>query len=285
MSTLTTLRPLFTIKKDSLYRFLFFSFLFIGYLNTVLRISLESNITLFRVLLPVMIIFSFFIFRSTMIKFCGIVFVFLVYGIFNSLVTSRFENFNVVYFLHYCTLIFLGLLTFSLIRKYGPHVVFNHLRTVYILMLIIAALQFIFQFEIPNTYYRGTLNIYYWVENDLSTALAAFIPFLLAAPNKKTANWILGFLGIAVIVYNSSRIAILSIIFFIVFKALNRFGRTGYIVSAVTVLLLFLVFKDYKLEGNTLYQLLINPFQHIFTLTTYTQYGSIYDRTNALISD
>lgn len=283
MSTLAELRPLFTVRKDSIYKFLFYSFLLIGYFNAVLRTSLESGITLFRVLLPVMILVSFVIFKSMTVKYCAVVIVLLIYALFTTQMMSNFETFNVIYFLHYCTIIFVSLLTLALIRKFGIASVYNHLRNVYILMIAMGILQFYYPYELPNTYYRQTINAFYWVENDLSTALAAFIPFLLMSSNKKYVNWVLAFLGIAIIIYNSSRIALLALIFFIVFKILNRFGWMGYAIAALTVLLLFLLFKDFKLESNTLYQLLVEPFGHIFSLSRYDRFGSIYDRTNALI--
>lgn len=272
-----------TIKKDSLYKLLFFSFLFIGYLNATLRPNLESNITLFRVLLPVFFLFSFVLFKTTMIKCVIVIFIFFIYGVFTAMVMSSFENFNVVYFLHYSTLIFLAFLTFAMIRRFGIHSLYTHLKLVYVLMIALAILQFFYPYELPNTLYRLTLNIYYWVENDFSTALAAFIPFLLVDRNKKILNWILAFLGVLIIIYNSSRIALLSILFFVIFKLLNRFGWAGYTLSAIAVFFLFIIFKDYKLEGNSIYQMLVDPFGHIFSLTTYSQVGSIFDRTNALI--
>lgn len=283
MMVISEHQTLLTIKKESLYKSIFFSFLFIGYLSATLRLSVESNLTLFRVLLPLIFLFSFFLFKPTMIKCCIVIFIFFLYGVFTSIFMSRFETFNVVYFLHYSTLIFLGLLTFAFIKRFGAQALYNHLRWVYIIMIVLAILQFLLAFELPSTYYRGTLNIYYWVENDFTTALASFIPFLLVAPNKKKMNWILAFLGTLIIIYNSSRIALLSILFFIIFKSLNRFSWVGYVISAIVVIALLFIFRDYKLESNTLYQLLVDPFSHIFTLTPYTQFGSIYDRTNALI--
>lgn len=273
----------FKVSKDSLTKIFFYSFLLAGYLNTVLRPDPESDLSLFRILLPLAFFFYCYSFPAATIRCGSIIAVFLIYGFVCSFFISRFENFNFIYFLHYATIIFIGSLTFSLINRLGIQSVYNHLRFVYKVMITLAILQFITNYEFPNTEYLGTINIYYWVDNDFSAALAAFIPFLLLAPNKKVTNKILAGLGIAIIAYNGSRIALLSIILFLLFSTLHRWKWFGYSTALILGVCLFLYFKDYKLGGDTLTQLLVDPINRIATIDPYEEGGSIYDRTNALI--
>ena len=273
----------FTIKKDSILKSFFFFFLVTGYLNTVLRISPDSDVTLFRVLLPVAFCIFCIVFRRFALQCSVLLAVLLVYGGVCSYFISRFQNFNFIYYLHYASVVFISFLTFALARRFGVQSVFNHLRAVYILMICLAVFQFITDFQFPNTEYLGTINIYYWVDNDFAAALAAFIPFLLFTQDHKTTNKCLAALGIAIIAYNGSRIALLSIIFFLLFSSLDRLKWLGHLTALLVGIGLFLYFKDYKLGGDTLTQLLMEPFRHITSLTPYDKGGSIYDRTDALI--
>jgi hypothetical protein len=273
----------FKVNKDSLTKVFFYSFLIAGYLNTVLRPAPESDLSLFRILLPIAFFFYCYSFTPAAIRCGAIIAVFLCYGLICSFFISRFENFNFIYFLHYATIMIIASVTFSLINRLGIQSVYNHLRFVYKIMIALAVFQFFTDFEFPNTEYLGTLNIYYWVNNDFASALAAFIPFLLLAPDKKLSNAVFAGLGVAIVAYNGSRIALLSILFFLLFISLNRLKTVGYVLASIVGLGLFLYFKDYKLGGDTLSQLIVDPFKHIATLSPYERTGSIYDRTNALI--
>ena len=139
--------PKVVLKKESLYEFLIFVFLFTSYLNTVLRLNPESDVTLFRLLLPVAFLCFLFLFRAMMIKYIIILFIFLIYGILVSVFISRFETFNVSYFLHYGTLIFLVMITFEIIKRFGVQAVYQHLRLVYVVMVGLAIFQFIYSFK------------------------------------------------------------------------------------------------------------------------------------------
>ena len=271
------------LKKDLLIKSFFYFFLITGYLNTVLRADPGNDFTVFRILLPFAFCAFCFAFTPIAIRCITIIGVFLIYGIICSYFFSRFQNFNFLYFLHYATLIFIASLTFALISRIGRQSVFHHLRGVYLVMIALAIFQFFTGFEFPNTAYVGTINIFYWVDNDFGAALAAFIPFLLFSPKKKVSNKILAGLGIAIIAYNGSRIALLSIIFFLLFSALYRFRWLGYATALILGIGLFLYFKEYKLGGDTLAQLIVDPIKRIITLNPYDKGGSIYDRTNALI--
>jgi hypothetical protein len=271
------------IRRDVVAGFFIFAFLFTGYLNTVLRPSMESNITFFRILLPFAFIAFCVFFKSYALRCIGLILIFFLYGFACSYFISRFHNFNFIYFFHYCTLIFVGFLTFAGIHRLGVKSFYNHLRSIYVLMLILAGIQFLTHYEFPNTDFLGTLNIYYWVDNDFGAALASFIPFLWVAPEKKTANKILAGIGALIIAYNGSRIALLSLIVFIIFISVTKIRWLGILLAAVVAVALFYYFKDYKLGGDSLSALLVDPFKHIATLTPYQEAGSIYDRTNALI--
>jgi hypothetical protein len=272
-----------SINKTVFLKVFIYAFLIIGYLNTILRLNPEGNLTLFRLLMPVAFLILFVFFTPFAMRYVTLLLIFFIYGFIASYYVSRFGNFNLAYFFHYGTLIFIGVLIFAIIKRFGIESVYNHLRGVYILMIVLAGFQFLTDFEFPNTTYLGTINIYYWVDNDFGAALASFIPFLLVNPKKKITNKLLAAIGLIIIAYNGSRIALLSIIVFLLFNAVSRIRWFGFVLAGILGLALFIIFKDYKLGGDTLYELLVDPFRHISTLTSYDKAGSINDRTNALI--
>lgn len=274
----------FAFSRLGLSKLLLYTFLITGYLNTILRVNEESNITLFRILLPLALFYLFIKSQEKFTKLLIILIVLLLYGILNSYLISQYNSFNFIYFLHYFTLIFLAFLVWFIVEKFGVFSLYTHLRAIYIVMIILSLFQFLTDFEFPNTHYLGTINIYYWVDNDFAAALAAFIPFLWVSPDKRSSNRLLAILGVIIIAYNSSRIALLSIVFFAIFISLNRFRWVGYILAATFSAMILLLLKDYKLGGDSLYQLIVDPFRHIFMLEPYHgKWGSVYDRTNALI--
>lgn len=150
-------------------------------------------------------------------------------------------------------------------------------------MMCLSLFQYVTDFEFPNTHYLGTINVFFWIDNDFAAAIAAFIPILLMDKNRQLINRSLAALGIVIIAYNGSRIALLAMLFFMLFKLLNDFKWLGVVLSLVLGISLFFVFRDYKLGGDTLQGLLVEPFVHIFSLNPYGLGGSIYDRTDALI--
>lgn len=271
------------IRKDYLERVLVYFFLFTGYCNTVLRLSDESDFTLFRILLPIGFAYFFWQYSKSAILCASAIFSFFIYGLFTSLFLSRFSGFSVVHLLHYTTLIFLLFFTSSLIRRFGILSVFAHLRSIYVLMIFLAAVQLLTAFEFPNTTYRGTLNIFFGVDNDFAAALAVMIPALLMDRLHPFSSKILAGAGTAIIAYNGSRIALIALVLFVIFILLNKYSYLGWIFSSLGVVILFFVFRDYRLGGDSLEKLLLEPFQHIFTLTPSGMHGSIYYRTDALI--
>jgi hypothetical protein len=150
-------------------------------------------------------------------------------------------------------------------------------------MIVLAIFQSATNFQFPNTNYVGTINIFYWVDNDFSAALAAFIPILLIDKNHRNLNRLLALIGIVIIAYNGSRIALLSMMVFVLFILVNRVKWLGFVLFLLGTLLAFIVLREFTLGGDSLYQLIVDPIKHIVTLTPYAGGGSIYDRTNALI--
>jgi hypothetical protein len=271
------------ISRESIEKFFIFFFLFTGYLNTVLRLNVESNLTLFRILLPLG--YSYFLWRFTKSAvMCTLVLLlFLFYGFITSEFLFRLGGFSYVFFLHYATIIYLLFFVGSVIKEFGLMTVHRHLKSVYVLMLGLAIFQFVTDFQFPNTNYVGSINIFYWVDNDFSAALAAFIPILLVDKTHQKLNKLLALIGIIIIAYNGSRIALLAMFVFILFLLVNRVKWLGFILFLLGSILIFIVLREYKLGGDSLQQLITDPVEHIVTLTPYGRGGSIYDRTDALI--
>jgi teichuronic acid biosynthesis protein TuaE len=273
------------LNKKIVIRFIFFSILAFGYLNAVLRVSPESKFTLFRILIPLIFIYtlfdSFFQFR----KFYIIFLVLLIYGFINSVFISKWHSFNFAYFLHYATLLLLFFLVKVYSNKFGFDVFYKHLKQFYFFMVFMGFIQILTKIPWPNVELRDSPNIFFSVENDYAAALGVFIPFLIIdKTGNKYINWLIAFAGFYIIIIAEARIAMISIILFLFLILWDRFKIIGSIIFILFLNIGYNVLNEIDLGGNNFFELFIDPINHIVNLEPYNIGGSIYDRTDALIN-
>jgi hypothetical protein len=272
------------LNKKQIFRFIFFLILIFGYLNAVLRVSPESKFTLFRILIPLILIYtlfdSFFQFR----KFYIILLSLLIYGFINSVFISKWHSFNFTYFLHYATLLLLFFLVKVYSNKFGFDVFYKHLKQFYIFMVFMGFIQMLTKIPWPNVELRESPNIFFSVENDYAAALGVFIPFLIIdKTGNKYINWLIAFAGFSIIFIAEARIAMISIILFVFLILWDRFKIIGSIIFILFFNIGYKALNEIDLGGNNLFELLIDPLFHFVNLEPYNKGGSIYDRTDALI--
>lgn len=272
------------LKKSILLKCALFTILIIGYLNAVLRVSPDSGFTLFRILIPVILLYTLFADFGKFWKFYVILVVMLAYGLVNSLFISPWHSFNFVYFLHYVTLLLLFFLVKVYAKKVGYEVFYKHLKYFYIFMVSMAYIQVVTRIPFPNVELRDAPNIFFAVENDLSAALGIFVPFLIV-DNKgnKYINWLLAFAGFYLTVLAEARIAMLSIIFFALLMLWDRFKLIGTIIFFIMLTVGLSILSELDIGGNNLFELFIDPVEHIVNLEPYNFGSSVTDRTDALI--
>jgi hypothetical protein len=272
------------LKKNILISYTFFLILIFAYLNAVLRISPESKLTLFRILIPLILIYTLIDSFSQFKSFYKILFIMLIYGLINSLLISKWNSFNFTYFLHYSTLLLLFFLVKVYSNKIGLHIFYKHLKYFYIFMVIMGFLQILTRIPWPNVEFRESPNIFFLVENDYAAALGIFIPFLLIdKTGNKYINWLLALAGFYIIIIAEARITMISLILFFIFILWDRFKIIGSLILLLFIYFGYNLLNEIDLGGNNLTELFKDPFMHIANLEPYNMGGSIYDRTDALI--
>jgi hypothetical protein len=272
------------LNKKILLRYTFFLILIFGYLNAVLRVSPESKFTLFRILIPLILIYTLFYSFSQFRKFYFIILVLLIYGFINSVFISKWHSFNFTYFLHYATLLLLFFLVKVYSNKFGFDVFYKHLKLFYIFMVFMGFIQILTKIPWPNVELRESPNIFFSVENDYAAALGVFIPFLLIdKTGNKYINWSIAFAGFYIIIIAEARIAMISLILFVFLSLWDRFKIIGSLILLLIFNIGYNILREVDLGGNNLFELFIDPFKHIVNLEPYNMGGSIYDRTDALI--
>jgi hypothetical protein len=272
------------LNKKKIFRFIFFLILIFGYLNAVLRVSPESKFTLFRILIPVIILYTFFDSFIKFKKFYIVLFLLLIYGFINSVYISKWHSFNFSYFLHYATLLLLFFLVKVYSNKIGLEIFYKHLKSFYVFMVLMGFVQLLTKIPWPNVELRETPNIFFSVENDFAAALAIFLPFLIIdKTGNKYINWLLALAGFYFIIIVEARIAIISLILFIFLILWDRYKIIVTIISLFFLNIGYNLLNQIDLGGNNLFELLIDPFIHFVNFDPYNLGGSIYDRTDALI--
>ena len=181
-------------------------FLLSAFLNAVLKASPESDITVFRILLP-FVFACFFAKRKKKFKvfllLTAFFFTFQVVSV--SLANYSISFVQVVFTGHYLTMIFVFFLTVDYFER-DPHDLYRFLRLFYTLLVLFLLIEYLVDIQLPNTNDRG-LNAWYWNQNDASLAVAGFLILALRMGDLR-GMWPVHMLAIVIIVLNDSRAAL-----------------------------------------------------------------------------
>lgn len=197
-----------------------FSILFIAaFLDPILRISAESDITLFRVgIFAFLAVFSFKLLRLPGAKTAiAIGTVWAIYMACQILIFGHWNNFSVLSYaaLVLCLIVYL-FINYSCCIIYNTISLFKLLYFWYIFIVLLSIIQLLTDLKIPNAPFRESVaRIYFGQENDTSTALAAFFPFLLYRLRKDAFAAPLLIAGIATVYLNGTRMVLLAIGFYL----------------------------------------------------------------------
>jgi len=268
-----------------------------SYLHAVLRISPESPVSLYRVLVPTTLFVLIFFHKKSLKP----TFIFILILI-NSLFLSFNYEFDVfqswAFLLHYVAIFNLFMIVFYLFNtsKFNLLYVVNYYF--FIVSLVLAWLEYAFNFQLPNTafYNDGSVSAFNWNQNELATALLSFVPLLLFYEKRLAVKVVLMFLLVVLLYINDAKFSLLGISFgFIayffkhVFWSMGGFGLLSLMILGGFLIMPFIVsygtmtllFSSYGLGFN---ELLLDPLVNILTLTPYDNaYGSIPARVNAII--
>jgi teichuronic acid biosynthesis protein TuaE len=208
-------------------------------------------------------------------------------------------SFYVVQTLHHISILNIFLITYYFVRANNSYKFYNFLKFFAIFSIIIAILELIFNFRLPNTaiYFDGSVSAFNWNQNELGTALIAFVPLLLVFEQSKTFKMTLIFIFIFIFFINDSKLTLIGLIvglFFYFLKNyildLNKFIKVIFVLLVPFTISILIVlpydqiiipFKNYNISLDGL---LIEPLKKIINLEPFPDFGaSIQTRANAII--
>lgn len=279
----------FNLNYKILRRYIYLAIIIIAGLSTVLRPSINSNITLIRVLLPIIFI-DFFVRKPKKgIEFLSIILILLLYSLFVSYLVSRFHTFSVVFFFYYTTVIFFYYYSEDLIQKVSVHHVYVFLKNLFKILIVLGFFQLYFGGVYINTQDRlPAVNTFFWNENEYSSIFSIFIPLFFL----KESNWLKYFwIGSALVlmIHNDAKLALIATFLFFggflmtKFK-IFKFKYVGLALLALFLIILLYLGRDYDIQGKyTINVFLTGLYEHIMALETFRHIGSFNARSNAII--
>ncbi|MGL5052365.1 MAG: O-antigen ligase family protein [Cetobacterium sp.] len=295
----------YSTEKSSKIKIYMYMTLSLSYLNTVLRLTEGSSLTLFRLFLPFTLVAilcknpkSLFKNIFYLIIFCTLS-LFLSERYFFIKKAAFIQRINSLTFLSFYIMIGIVYLVIQTLKKIEgmefKEKFYSFLYKFNCFTIMFTILQWLFKFNIPNTTsYRNTgLTAFYWTENEVSVVLASFFPFLLMEfidNKKRKKNLILIILSLMIIYYNDSKIVLIGTIFQITLYflfSINLFKKIFFIINCI-FLLLVLISNNLKIQFSnsslSIYEMLAEPIYRIVNLKPYGDtYGSITNRTDVLI--
>ena len=255
-----------------------------AFLNSILRSSEESVVTLYRVLLPFTLLLTITIFwRAAITRY-------LVYSL---LITAAYS---------FCQLYFASKMTDPFCLSYTANILsliafiylvtiwmslcdypsfLRHLYSWYLFLVLASIHQLITGFHYPNApFLDGVARIFHGQENDTSLAIASFVPFLVSRLKKDFSSWIALLLGVGVIYINGTRCVLLAVAFYpallLAGKMSRGFSRLSKLqasltLAAVAILLGLIVYVERDApvpmsdHVSSLQELLLEPIQQIIS--------------------
>lgn len=276
------------ISTKQLETLIHFGIILIAGLSTILRPSIESNITLFRVILPFLFIWLLLKRQRRAVKFSILIFFFLCYSILVSYI-SRFSNISIIFNLYYITVFFFYFYYKEVLKICEPLNLYYFLAGIFRVLIFLGFVQYFFGGVYFNTQDRApAVNIFFWNENEYASVLAIFAPlFFLKEKGLFKYLWLTG--AVYLIAFNGARLAILSLIiffggYFIIKFKIFKAKYIGLVFLAVFGALLLFFLKDYAVhEKYTIERIISNLTEHIISRTPLEHIGTFNARSNAVI--
>ena len=278
----------YKITKERAASIIHFTILTIAGLSTILRPSIESKITLFRVLLPFLFLWLFAINTRRALKLSLIILLFLGYSLMASY-TSRFGEFNIPYNLYYITIFFFYFYYKEIFKACGQGNIYSFLVLVYKSIIVLGLIQLFFGGVYINTQDRlPAVNLFFWNENELSAVLAIFIP-LFFLREKKITKYLWLALGIFLITYNDAKLALLSLIvffggYFLIKFKLFKIRYLGFLILGILGVAVLFFAREYSIRGEYTIEFFLNRLgERLITQEPLEHIGTFNSRSNAVI--
>lgn len=281
------MESLIRIDKIKLARIVHFTIVTIAGMSTVLRPSIESKLTLFRILLPFIFLWLFVANPRRAFKLLGIIGVFICYSIMVSYI-SRFHAFNLVFSLYYITLFVYYFYYKEILRICGAQSIYTYLLFLFKSLILLGWIQFFFGGVYFNTIEIPAVNIFFWTENEYSAVLAIFVPlFFLKEKHFVKYLWI--FAASYLIVFNDAKLAFISLIvffggYFLIKFKLFKIRYLGFLVLGILGVATLYFAREYSIQGKyTIEYLTSRLADNIITQQPLEHIGTFNARSNAVI--
>ncbi len=294
------------IKKEYIFVIFIYFLILSSYGNVVLRLNIESDLTLFRVVGIIAFCVFFIKYTDIMIKWSVLYIIFFIYSFFlASLYTYDYSQFypSMIHY-GYLLLLFISMYILKMIKKDNfERDYYIFLKMIMILILLILLLEYIFDFNMPNLYedfeYSKSIRAFFWNQNDLAVVLVFFSWIIMYNQKVRFIIKVLYiFIVLIIMYYNGSKVAILALLFSFIFVSINfivKKFREGFLLSLLYIMLIllfiiliFIFFGDIQFKSTdgifTINELLFRPFISIITLQPTGEFwGSNNNRIDATI--
>lgn len=294
------------IKKEYIFVIFIYFLILSSYGNVVLRLNIESDLTLFRVVGIIAFCVFFIKYTDIMIKWSVLYIIFFIYSFFlASLYTYDYSQFypSMIHY-GYLLLLFISMYILKMIKKDNfERDYYIFLKMIMILILLILLLEYIFDFNMPNLYedfeYSKSIRAFFWNQNDLAVVLVFFSWIIMYNQKVRFIIKVLYiFIVLIIMYYNGSKVAILALLFSFIFVSINfivKKFREGFLLSLLYIMLIllfiiliFIFFGDIQFKSTdgifTINELLFRPFISIITLQPTGEFwGSNNNRIDAAI--
>ena len=276
------------IAKNKLASTVHFTVITIAGMSTVLRPSIDSKVTLFRVILPLIFIWLFVVNTRRAVKMLTIISVFLCYSVVVSYV-FRFHTFSVMFNLYYIAAFVYYFYYKEMLKVCGAHSIYTYLSTLFKILLILGWIQYFFGGVYFNTITRlPAVHLFFWTENEFASVLAILVPiFFLKEKTYTKYFWILS--ATYLIAFDDAKLAVLSLIVFfggfllIKFKLFKIRYLGSLILGILGVAILFFT-REYTIQGKyTIGYFISRLVENTIALEPLEHIGTFNARSNAII--
>lgn len=280
--------PNIKISKVRAATIVHFTILAIAGLSTILRPSIDSKITLFRVLLPFLFLAFFAVNTKRALKLSFVLIAFIGYSLIASFV-SRFHEFNINFNLYYITVFFFYFYYKEALKACNPENLYLILTLIFKTIIVLSFVQIFFGGVYMNTQDRlPAVNIFFWNENELSSVLAIFAP-LYFLKTKRLFKYVWLCAAVYLMAYNDAKLAILSLIvffggYFIIKIQLFKIKYIGFVFMGLIALLTLFFFREYSIQGKYTIEYFISRLvEHVWLQEPLEHIGTFNSRSNAVI--
>lgn len=288
---------LIATKLNSFDKFLFF-ILLLAFLHAVLRISYDSSLSLYRIFVPVVLLFFLFFYKKSLIPFIILVLLLIYNFLVSYFYCDCYKNY-LRFSLHYISIFNVFIIIHYLMNKINFYQIYNFMYKFFLVIIFIAVLEIIFGFSLPNVgqYTDGSVSSFFWTQNEFTTAQLGLLPLILVLEKRLYIKVpLIGLILYMAYFINDSKIGFIGMVIAILVYSLGKVLQKNRYLSVLFLLLIILLVVvlsilpigeiniNFRNDALTLSELLMEPINRIITLTPYEiDGGSIFGRTNAAI--